>query len=333
MAVLGDTYLDLVDVYQREPTKMGMVPFINMLSYATPMLQDAIVNQCNRGTYNLTSLLTKLPTGAWGRYYKGNKPSKTNRVQVTDSVGFYESMSVVDTRILDDSPNGAKLRQDEAMGHMEHMSQQMATSIIYSNAEADPDQFMGLAPRFNDFNTAQGDQIINAGGAGSATTSIWLVSWGDLQTSLLYPANTTAGLSRKDHGEQQMTDPDGDTYFAKKESFRWHMGMSVRDWRYVVRIVNVPVAGLKDGTFDIYKFLSSAYYRHEGRWKKMGNTYLYCNSEVRQAMDDQAINRGAGDNFIRLKPGKDIQGKEVETYRGFPIQEVPSILNTETAIT
>lgn len=333
MAVHGDTYLDLVDIFQREPTKMAMVPFINMLSYATPMLQDAVVSECNRGTYNLTSLLTKLPTGSWGRYYRGTAPSKTNRIQVTDGVGFYESMSVVDTRLLDDASNPAKLRQDEAMGHMEHMSQNMAKSILYSNIDADPDQFMGLSPRFNDFNTVQGDQIINGGGAGSATTSIWFITWGDLQTSLLYPTNTTAGVTRKDHGEQQMQSADGETYFAKKETFRWHMGMSVRDFRYIVRIANIPVAGLKDGTFDVYKFLSQAYYRHWGRWKKLGNTYMYCNSEVRQAMDEQAINRGAGDNFIRLKPGKDIQGKEVETYRGFAVREVPNLLNTETAIT
>ncbi|GFO72898.1 hypothetical protein BJAS_P3434 [Bathymodiolus japonicus methanotrophic gill symbiont] len=159
------------------------------------------------------------------------------------------------------------------------------------------------------------------------------ITWGDRQASLLYPANTTAGLTRKDHGEQQMQSANGDTYFAKKETFRWHMGLSIRDWRYVVRIVNIPVAGLKDGTFDVYKFLSDAYYRHWGRWKKLGNTYMYCNSEVRQAMDLQAINRGAGDNFIRLRPGKDIQGREIESYRGFGVREVPSILNTETAIT
>ncbi|GFO72899.1 hypothetical protein BJAS_P3435 [Bathymodiolus japonicus methanotrophic gill symbiont] len=151
MAQHGDTYLDLIDLYQREPAKMGMVPLINMLSYETPMLQDAVVNQCNRGSYNLTSLLTGLPSGSWGAYYKGTAPSKTNRVQITDDVGFYESMSVVDTRILDDSANPAKLRQDEAMGHLEHMSQKMATSILYSNSYVDNNEFLGLAPRFKYF--------------------------------------------------------------------------------------------------------------------------------------------------------------------------------------
>lgn len=334
MALYGDTYLDLVDVYQRQPAKQGMIPFINMLSYAQPVLQDAIVMACNKGSENVTSLLTGLPTGSWGALYQGVAKSKSNRIQVTDTTGFYESMAGVDTRLADYSNNLQQLRHEEALTHIESMSQEMTSRIWYANSAVNPEQFTGFAPRFNSLSDVQSSQIVNGNGVAVAgSTSIWFITWGNTQSSLLYPANSMAGLKRTDHGKNIVQDANGNDYFQFMESFKWDMGVSVRDWRYVVRIANIDIAGLQAGTVDVYDLLQKAYYKHFGRFKKMGNTFIYCNTEVKQALDNQAVNKGGGDKYIRLRPGKDIQGEEVDMYRGYAVRECPSILNTEGLVT
>ena len=202
MALYGDTYLDLIDVYQRQPAKQGMIPFINMLSYAQPVLEDAVVMACNKGSENVTSLLTGLPTGSWGQLYKGVAKSKSNRIQVTDTTGFYESMAGVDTRLSDYANNLQQLRHEEALTHIESMSQEMTSRIWYANSTVNPEQFMGFAPRFNSLSDAQSSQIVDANGVATAgSTSIWFITWGNTQSSLLYPANSMAGLKRTYHGK------------------------------------------------------------------------------------------------------------------------------------
>ncbi len=122
------------------------------------------------------------------------------------------------------------------------MSQEVASKIIYGNTADDPEEFMGLAPRFNDTTAANGGQIIDAGGTGSDNTSVWFVTWGDNQCQLLYPKGTQAGVQREDHGEQRVTDDNGNAYYAKEEKFTWHVGLAVKDWRYVSRIANIDVS-------------------------------------------------------------------------------------------
>lgn len=82
-------------------------------------------------------------------------------------------------------------------------------------------------------------QHIDAGGTGTDLTSIWLVGWGPNTVHGLYPENSKAGLSKEDIGEEAAFDPDGGEYRVLKTHFGWDVGLSVRDWRYVVRIANI----------------------------------------------------------------------------------------------
>jgi hypothetical protein len=36
-------------------------------------------------------------------------------------------------------------------------------------------------------------------------------------------------------------DANGNTYQAYRDHFKWECGLTVRDWRYVVRICNIDV--------------------------------------------------------------------------------------------
>lgn len=332
MATLGATYVDLIDIYKMQDGKGSYIPVIEILNEMNPILKDAIAVECNKGTTHLHTVRAGLPTVSWGKLYQGIPNSKGRTTQVEDTTGFVEGLSTVDTRLLKLSKNEGAVRLSEAMGYLEAMNQEVANKMFYGNTATDPEEFMGLAPRFNDKSAANGNQIIDAGGTGSDNTSIWFVTWGDNQCQLLYPQGTKAGVQREDMGEQRVTDGSGNAYFAKEEKFTWHVGLAVKDWRYVARIANVDVSDMKAGSVALYTFMRKAYWQLQNRRVAGGNTAIYCNRDVMEALDALATNAGASDNFVRLTSGKDIQGEEVLMYRGIPIRETDAILNTEAQV-
>lgn len=331
MATLGNSFIDLIDTYKMQDGRGQFNPVIEMLMEMNPILEDAIAIECNKGSTHLHTVRTGLPSVTWGRLYQGIPNSKGRTAQVEDTTGFVEGLSTIDKRLLDLSTNEGAVRLSEAQAYLESMSQEVASKIFYGDTASDPEEFMGLAPRFNDLSAANGNQIIDAGGTGSDNTSIWFVTWGDNQCNLLYPKGTQAGVQREDHGEQRVTDSNGNAYYAKEEKFTWHVGMAVKDWRYVSRIANIDVSDMQAGSVALYDFMRKAYYQLQNRRVAGGKIAIYCNRDVLEALDALGTNSGASDNFVRLKP-MEIEGKEVLTYRGIPIRETDALLNSEARV-
>lgn len=332
MATLGASFVDLIDIYKQQDGNGQYVPIIEMLAEMNPILDDALAVECNKGTTHLHTIRTGLPTVAWGRLYQGIAQSKSGKAQVEDTTGFVEGLSTIDERVLElAGANEGAVRLSEAMAYLESMNQEVASKMFYGNTASDPEEFMGLAPRFNDLSAPNGNQIIDAGGVGADNTSIWFVTWGDNQTCLLYPKGTKAGVEREDKGTQRVLDANGNAYYAKEELFRWHVGLAVKDWRYVSRIANIDVSDMAAGSVALYDFMRKAYYKLWNRRVAGGKIAIYCNRDVLEALDALATNSGASDSFIRLKP-MEIEGKEVMTYRGIPIRETDAILNNEAQV-
>lgn len=331
MATLGASYIDLIDVYKQQDGRGQFVDVIEILMEMNPVLEDAIAVECNKGTTHLHTVRSGLPSVAWGKLYKGIPNSKGRTAQVEDTTGFVEGLSTIDQRLLELSTNEGAVRLSEAQGYLESMSQEVATKLFYGNTASDPEEFMGFAPRFNLLSAANGGQIIDAGGTGTDNTSIWFVTWGDNQCNLLYPKGTQAGVQREDMGTQRLTDDDGNAYYGKEEKFTWHVGLAVKDWRYVARIANVDVSLMQAGSVALYDFMRKAYYQLQNRRVAGGTIAIYCNRDVLEALDALATNAGASDNFVRLKP-MEVEGKEVMTYRGIPIRETDALINTEARV-
>jgi hypothetical protein len=280
---------------------------------------------------------TGLPPVAWGKLYQGIPQGKNTYAQVEDTTGFVEGLSTVDERLLKLGNEGA-IRLNEAIGYLEAIAQEVQTRMIYGNTASDPEQFLGLAPRYNDLSAPNGNQIINAGGSDDCT-SIWFVTWSERCTHLLYPKGVPAGVQREDMGRQRVTDATG-AYYVKEEKFTQHVGLAVKDWRFNARIANIDVTDLRAGDIDIYDLMRKAYYRLESRRQTakgavMGATKMaiYCNRDVLEALDAQATNKGGTgfDNFVRLTTTQ-VEGKEVKMYRGIPIRETDAIINDEEVV-
>lgn len=337
MAILGNSYWNLIDVLKAGGDGIGDV--VEALTQLTPFMKDANVLTCNKGTKHASSIRTGLPSVSWGALYQGIAQSKGSYTQVEDTTGFVEGLSSVDKRLLDLKPDqAAKLRLMEANGFLEVIAQTFESAVWYSNVFINGKQFHGLGPRYN---SLANPNVINGGGSGSDNTSIWIVTHGDAQTSMITPENIPAGMQREDKGEQLVNDAAGNPYFVKMEMFTQHGGVTVKDWRYNARVANIDVSDVIAGTVALNPLLRKAYYRMQGRRSyKMekpgeaspGRTVIYMNRTLMEALDAEGTNgRSGADNFIRLRP-MEVQGEEVQSWRGIPIRETDALINAETLV-
>lgn len=342
MATLTQSTLSMIEQYKQVDGKGRLIDVIEAMNDTSQdVMDDWVWMECNSGTKHTRSIRTGLPSVSWGALYEGIPQSTAAKQMVDDTTGFVEALSQVDKRQLDlYAENRTAIRASEARPFQEAMAQELLTSFFYHNSATDPRKPKGMAARYGVKATkGAGNQIIDAGGTGSDNTSIWMVEWGYDGVSVIYPSGTTAGITRENKGEQRVTDSDGNAYYVEEELFRCHVGFSVGDWARVVRIANVDVSDLQAGSVDIYKWLRKGYYQMKSRrvskimdQKSAGRIAIYCNRDVMEAMDALATNAGASDNFTRLRP-MEIEGKEVLSYRGFPIRETDALLNTEARVT
>ncbi len=329
MATIGNSFVDLIDLFKRQDGDgQQIATIIELLKQSNPVLDDAMAVECNNGTKHRTTVRTGLPPITWGQLYKGIAQSKSETAQVEDTTGMAEALSTIDKRLLDLSGgHEAAVRLSEAKAFLEAMSQEVASRLFYGNVAVDPEQFTGFAPRFNDPTAPNGGQIINGGGTtASEQTSLWLIYWGDNQSHLIYPKGTKAGVSREDKGDQRVLDGDGNAYYSMEELFRWHVGLSVRDWRYVARIVNV-----EPGVTTIMDVLRSAYWAIRSHRVIGGKAAIYCNANVCEMIDAATTptnSTEATSATVRVRV-TEVDGKEVMSYRGIPIRQVDALVQTE----
>lgn len=337
MATLNNNYPTLVDLAKQQGPDGSIQDIVEILNDTNPILQDMPFFECNNGTKHLTTVRSGIPQATWRRLYQGVQPQKGTTTQVEDTCGMLEAWSEVDAKLVELSGNPARFRLNEARAFIEGMNQQMATAMFYGNTNSDPEQFDGLAPRFGDLSADNGGQIVDAGGTGSDNTSVWLVVYSERTFHGLYPKGSKVGLSREDKGKTTKEVSDGSLYDVFREKFSWDCGISVRDWRYVVRIANIDVSDLQAGSVDMFKWLRKAFYKLKQRQISGGRAVIYANSDVLEALDAQATPTLATTGTttsgnVRLGV-KEVEGHEVLTYRGIPIRETDALVNTEAQVT
>ncbi|HEX8421169.1 MAG TPA: hypothetical protein VF638_14280 [Sphingomonas sp.] len=205
---------------------------------------------------------TALPTPSFRAINEGVPVTKGASTQIEETCALLEDFSQCDRELAILSGNIAGYRLQEGKPHIIGMGHKMAQQMIYGNAAADPKSFTGLAPRYNSLSTSvsnTANNVLNAGGTGSALRSIWLIVSGPDTITGLYPKNTKGGLLHEDAtshaggtaengGGQVMLDANGNPYIGFRDHWLWRCGMMVKDWRYAVRIANIdPTTLTKSG--------------------------------------------------------------------------------------
>lgn len=327
MGAVGNTFVTLMDLASRMENGSVAKAIIEMLSQQNEILDDIPWEECNDGAGHVTTIRTGISDPTWRRLYEGVAQGKSTTAQVRDTTAMMRNYSTIDADLLKRAKDPARFRLTEDLAIIEGFNQALAESLFYGNKSTNPERFDGLSPRFNDSTAENGDHILKAGGAANCT-SIWLVVWSPITAHGLYPQGSKAGLEQKDLGEQTVYDSNNKPYQAARALYGWDCGLSVRDWRYVVRIPNIDVTALKKDAAtgaDLVDLMTQALEIVQGL--NVGRPAFYCNRTIRGYLRRQMMNR----SNLALSM-EQIYGKKVMAIDGVPVRRCDALLNTETAV-
>ncbi len=343
MASLGQSgKVTLVDVAKTLDPQGNTLDVAELLNQSNEVLLDMPFYEANSVTGHLSGIRTGLPTAIWRQMYQGVPASKSVRENVTDSLGMLEARSEVDVEIAKLSNNLASFRLSEADSFIEAMNQTMAQALFYGNTAVNPEQFMGLAPRFSAISGAANAQnVLSQAGAGADNTSVWLVGWGQNTVFGIYPKGSKAGLEHQDLGEIDAFDASNNRFRAYADLWKWKCGLVVKDWRYVVRICNIDVSDLIGSTGS-----QNAQQLIKGMIASMANIpamgrctpVFYANRTVKKMLSIQALDKSQ--NVLALQPGVQQLGTVAPgsvaqgnvSLLGVPVRTVDRILNSEAVV-
>ncbi len=344
--MIGSAALTYADWARRVGDDGKVAKIVNLLSQTNEVLDDMLWVEGNLPTGHKTTVRTGLPSAAWRLLNYGVPKAKSTTAQVVDTCGMLEVYSEIDKDIVDLNGDSGDFRLSEDIAFLEGMNQQMASTLFYGNTAVNPERFLGLAARYPTVNTANAqtaNNVVDMGGTGSTNTSMWIVVWGPGTVHGIFPRGSKGGLQHSDLGQWTLQDSSGGQYEGYRTHYKWNCGLSVRDWRYVVRLANIDVTQLTGGAApDLVKALIRGLHRLPtqpvgagGEQKTdapddgvtMGRTVIYCNRTVRTWLDIQATYKT--NVLLRMD---EYEGKPVTTFRGVPVKTCDALLNTEARV-
>lgn len=304
-----------------------------VLNETNEMLDDMTFVEANGVTEHVTTVRSGLPTVTWRKLNYGVMPSKSKTKKVKDSLGMLEAFATVDKKLAELNGMKESWRTSENTAFIEAMSQTLQRAVLFGDSTKDPEQIMGLAPRFNTTNKTKAENAINvidAGGTGPNLTSVWLVAWSPDTVFCTYPKGSKAGLQEQDIGEEAAYDEDGGEYRVLKTHYAWDIGLVVRDWRYVVRIANIDLDTLKkdpdsEGGADLIDLMTDAIERLPNERK--GRMAFYANRQISTFLRKQR--RYAKNVNITQE---EVAGRKVTAFDGVPIRRVDALTAGEAQV-
>ena len=331
MATLSTIHPTLMDVAKRLDPDGKIDTIVEILAETNEILEDMVWMEGNLPTGHRTTIRSGLPAPTWRKLYGGVQPTKSRTVQVTDTCGMLEAYAEVDKALADLNGNTGAFRLSEDRAHIEGMNQEFASSLFYASEATAPEEITGFAPRYNSLSAENAQNIIqNPSIEGSDNATVWLICWGENTVHGIYPKGSMGGLQMTDKGQVTIenVDSSGGRMEAYRTHYRWDCGLSVRDWRYVVRIQydqedlkgdaasGPKLIDLMTQALDVPPSLT------------MGRPAFYMNRRARSFLRRQMLEKIAGSTLTMDQIG----GKQVLSFSGIPVRRCDALLNTETAV-
>lgn len=330
MATIGQA-VTLLDLQKRYDGDDNIDTIIELLRDDNEILEDMLWVEGNLLTGHKTTVRTGLPEGTWRKFNEGVAATKSKTRQVTDETAMLETYAKIDKALADLNGNSAAWRQSEDIAFVQGLNNQMAENLWYGDSTVNPERFTGFNPRYltpSADEDLSGFNIIDGGGTGSDNTSIYLVGWGANSVHGIYPKGSKAGLSIKDLGEDTLTDANGNEYQGYRTHFKWDCGLTVRDWRYVVRIANIDVSNLvaDSSAVDLIRQMVNAIERMPSMAGVRPAFYMH--RTVKTHLRHQRLGKAAGNLSF-----DNVEGKQVMSFDGIPVRRSDALTKTEAQIT
>lgn len=334
---LATGWATLLDVARLSGPDGAPAKVAEVLTQWNEILDDIPWVEGNLPTGHKSVLRANLPVPTYRLLNQGVVPVKSTGNQIVDDVAQMVAYAEVDKTLvnLSSNPQAFRFGQDKAI--IQGMGQSLASTLIYGDSSTTPEKFNGLASRYYSVaGSATSGQIIDALGTGTDNTSIWLVGWNDESIFGIYPKGSTGGLQQKDLGQVTLLDANGGRYEGYRSYYEWNCGISVPDYRFVVRICNIDVSDLRtagDGTdtsSNLFKYMSMAL----DLLPPVGNfrPVFYMNNTVKSMLRVKLISKS--NLWLSLDDMKGASGimRPTLAFQGVPCRRIDAITNTEARI-
>ena len=153
--------------------------------------------------------------------------------------------------------------------------------------------------------------------------------WGNQTGHGIYPKGSVAGLQMNDKGQVTVENVDGNggRMEAYRTHYRWDAGLSIRDWRYFVRIANIDVSNLNTlaNTKDIINWMIQAAERIPQLSK--GRAAFYMNRRLREK-----LRLGILEKVSNNLTWDTVSGTSVMTFDGIPVRRTDALINAESRV-
>lgn len=333
MAVLSVRNPTLLDLAKATDPDGRIATIVEILNETNEVLEDMVWMEGNLPTGHRTTIRSGIPTPTWRKLYGGVQPTKSTNVQVTDNCGMLEAYAEIDKALADLNNNTASFRLSEDRPHIEGIAQEIADTLFYGNEGTEPEAFTGFSPRYNSLSAENADNIVVGGGSGTDNGSIWLVVWGESTCHGVIPKGSSAGLQHRDMGEVTIEDASDGSNSGRMQAYRTHYrfdaGLTVRDWRYIVRIPNIDKSALvKDAASgaDLNDLMFQASERVPNL--NAGKAAFYMARDMRTFLRRQNANLRSGSTLSYDEVG----GRKVMSFHGIPIKRCDALAADEALV-
>ena len=339
MAVLSVQNPTLLDLAQMRDPDGKIADVVEILNETNPILMDMSWVEGNLATGNKTSVRTGIPGATWRKMYGGVQPNKSTVATITDNTGMLEQYAEVDKALADLSGDVPKFRMQEDKPHIEGMNQEMVNTLFYGNEGTEPEAFTGLSPRYNDLSAENADNIIVGGGSGADNASIWLIVWAPQTIHGIIPKGSIAGMQVTDKGQVTIEDASDGSNTGRMEAYRthykWDAGLTLRDWRYAVRIPNIDKSALSI-TYDAGVFSGSSAHLANLMFEamylipnlSMGRPVFYMSRSIITTLRQQLAAAVQGSTLTVSNVG----GVFTESFQGIPIRRTDALAADEAVV-
>lgn len=335
MATLGVLNPTLLDLAKRSDPDNSIAAVVEILNQQNEILDDMTWVEGNLPTGHRTTVRSGLPTPTWRKLYEHVQPTKSTTVQVTDTIGMLEAYGEVDKALADLNGNTQAFRMSEEIPHIEGLNQEISQTLFLGNETTEPEAFTGFAPRFNLTTAENGDNILDAAGSGTDNASIWLVVWGPQTCHGIIPKGSQAGINVEDLGRTTSQTSSG-LMEVYRTHYRWDAGLSVRDWRYIVRIANIDKSDLSRvytaGTFASGANLPDLMFQAMRKVPSMGmgRPAFYMSRDIASWVARQTSAMGQA-GLLTLDDVA-ANGRFTERFHGIPMRRVDTLAADEAAV-
>jgi hypothetical protein len=316
LALLTNDVLTFADWASRHDRDGTHSKIAEVMSRKDEAFGDIMFMEANQELSHRDTLRSELPLGQFRAFNEGVGRGKSKTRQIVDDIANLQLYGLADKDLADLSGDAASFRFREEKGVIQGITQQFMDTLWYGNRLTDPKEFTGFANRYNDITD---DRVISAGGS-ATLSSIWLIVWGDDSVRGIFPKgmSDSTGLSVTDKGVETVDDGtgSGDEYEAYRTHYKLMAGLSVKDYRQIVRICNVDVAAMSAGALVDLLIEAVSWIEDPAGLK------IYMNRETWTRYNIEAKN----DAHLSIS---EIDGKKQVSFWDYPLRRSDSLISLE----